>query len=304
MPELKPLKTRYSREYGQKSLKSTKSVLTDDSITKMSEADVLIRRSRGVFELQAHFKDNVVTYIKEILKKKKQVKILEIGFGEGRCLLELAYIFSNFAGNSLKLYGINLRREGGVYKKNDLLKNAKKFGLKISSNLLPEIYFYDAGEGLKFKSNFFDLIISQTTFLYIGDKAKLLEEIWRTLKFGGKALIQADGTLSSYDNYKNYPNFLKENLETPRFLIYKKNKLIRLSKYLEKICPDYDIKITKNKFTDRAFVIRKNRKGNLKLNLKYDKNSSLVLHDFRKTNKITIKNLHIWNGIRSIHKVI
>ena len=50
---------------------------------------------------------DVVKYIKQLLKKKKQIKVLEVGTGYGRALLELKKIF----GEKIETHGINLEPE-------------------------------------------------------------------------------------------------------------------------------------------------------------------------------------------------
>jgi len=183
-------------------------------------------RERGLKLMEERFGNNLIQkFIRNKLKLKKEVRVLEIGFGEGRCLLDLRELFPD---KNLILYGINDKRKGNLRKKSDFLKNAKRFNLSISKSGLPNIHFYDVGEGLKFESNYFDLIISQVSFHYVGDKAKLLEEIWRTLKFEGKAYLHID-----LDYKEKSPDFMKFNKETPFFIIYNKGKIMKLSSYLK-----------------------------------------------------------------------
>lgn len=251
-------------------------------------------RIRGLDKMEIRFGKNnpLKKFIKKRLKSEKVVRVLEFGFGEGKCLLDLRTIFSN---KQIELYGINKKKEGGMYKKSDFVKNAKKFGLPIpKTTLLPKPFFYDAGKGLHFKSNYFDIIISQIAFPYVGDKSKLLEEFWRVLKPQGQAFLNVD----SYETY--YPDFLQINKETPRFVIYKNNKLIKLSDHLNKFRKKgFEIEFKKKKDKALRFILmNKNTTKPLKLGLKYDDDSSFNLTVFNKQKKIE----GVWWGKRSVFK--
>ena len=247
-------------------------------------------RIRGLDKMEIRFGKNkpIERFIKKRLKSEKVVRVLEFGFGEGKCLLDLRTIFPD---KRVELYGINKKKEGGMYRRSDFVKNAKKFKLSIPK-LLPKPFFYDAGEGLKFKSNYFDIIISQIAFQYVGNKSKLLEEFWRILKPQGKAFLNVD----SYETY--YPDFLQINKETPRFVIYEDNKLIKLSGHLSKFRKKgFDVRFKRNK-TLRFVLMSKNRTKPLKLGLRYDDDSSFNLTIFSKEKNIE----GVWWGTRSVFK--
>ena len=251
-------------------------------------------RTRGLDKMEIRFGKNkpIERFIKKRLKSEKVVRVLEFGFGEGKCLLDLRTIFPD---KRVELYGINLKKEGGMHSRADFAKNAKKFGLSIPKPaLLPKPVFYDAGEGLRFKSNYFDVIISQVAFPYVGNKSKLLEEFWRVLKLQGKAFLNVD----SYEKY--YPDFLQINKETPRFVIYEDNKLIKLSRHLSKFRKKgFDVRFKKKKNRALRFVLmEKNITKPLKLGLKYDDNSSFNLTRFHEEKNV----LGVWWGTRSVFK--
>jgi SAM-dependent methyltransferase len=245
--------------------------------------------------MEARFGKNkpIERFIKKRLKSEKVVRVLEFGFGEGKCLLDLRTIFPD---KQVELFGVNKKKEGGMYKRSDFVKNAKKFGFSVPKlALLPKPFFYDAGKGLRFKSNYFDIIISQIAFPYVDDKSKLLEEFWRVLKPQGKAFLNVD----SYEIY--YPDFMQINKETPRFVIYKGNKLIKLSAHLNKFRKKgFDIRFKKKKNRALRFVLmKKNRTKPFKLRLKYDDDSSFNLTRFHKEKKIQ----GVWWGTRSVFKI-
>ena len=160
--------------------------------------------------------------------------------------------------------------------------------------LLPKPFFYDAGKELRFKSDYFDIIISQVAFPYVDNKAKLLEEFWRVLKPGGKAFLNID----SYEKY--YPDFMQINKETPRWIIYDNKKLIKLSAYLDKFRKKgFDIKFKRKINRALRFVLmEKNTTKPLNLCLKYDNDASFDLTVFNKEKKIQ----GVWWGNRSVFK--
>ncbi len=247
-------------------------------------------RIRGLEKMEARFGNNLIQkFIRQRLSTENTVRILELGFGEGVCLLELRALFPD---KRVKFYGINDIKKGNMKKRSDFLENAKKFGIDVPKNLLPKPFFYDAGKGLHFDDNYFDAIISQVAIPYVGDKSKLLEEFWRVLKPQGKAFLHID----TYEKF--YPDFLQVSKETPRFVIYKKGKLIKVSEHLNKFRKkgfDVRFKIKKGK-ANRCVLMKKTTTKPLKLGLRYDEDSSFDLTRFNKEKKIR----GVWWGTRSV----
>ncbi len=176
------------------------------------------------------------------------------------------------------------------------MDQAKRFKLSIPTlTLLPKPFFYDAGNGLKFESDYFDVIISQVAFHYIGDKAKLIEEFWRVLKPKGKAFLEID----SYKTH--YPDFLQINKETPRFIIYRNGKLVKLSSHLKKFRDKgYNIRLKRKKSGIAGYLLmEKNITKPLNLKLTYDEDSSFDLTRFVGEKKRN----GVWWGNRSVFEV-
>ncbi len=142
-------------------------------------------RLRGLSEAKERLGD-LVKECNKILKTKKKIKVLEIGCGYAKILIELKKVF----GNKIETHGINLEERWRI-------ELVKKFTLsnKLCSNkefkdLAPKIHIADVGIKIPLKSNSFDLIFSQASFQYVHDKAKALEEINRLLTKEGKAIIE------------------------------------------------------------------------------------------------------------------
>jgi len=254
----------------------------------------LFFRTRGLKELQERFDDNILKTIEDISKRQKIVKILEIGFGEGKALLEASSINTNIYG-----YGINDKKRSTLSSSKDLINNSKKFNIKLYHT--PKIYFYDAGNGLKFKSNYFDIIFSQVAIHYVGDKAKLLEDVWRVLKKDGYAFLNIDGGLKGA-----HPDFMYFHKDSPRFVIHNKNREIVSTKklfdgYKKK---GYDIKfnIRKDLRYNITVVMHKNVDKKLDLGLEYDGNSTIYLTPLRESDKYKF-DTGIWWGTRSVYSI-
>lgn len=229
------------------------------------------------------------------MKSSKTVRVLEIGCGEGRVLMQLRRLFP-----SIELYGINKEPWQAMKGQKSLLTTAthykifKKSELKKLKPVLPKIYFYDA-EKLRFRDNFFDLIISQASIHYIRRKDRLLEDVWRVLKKGGVALLH-------FDSYKKkYPRFMQQ--DAPRFVVYKNKRIVPLSAIVKNLRrKGFDIRLKRKynaqlKFMGVNMFIRKNSGRKLRLNLKFEEGCSFDLKRFRRR-----KNDDIFFGYRSVFR--
>jgi ubiquinone/menaquinone biosynthesis C-methylase UbiE len=144
---------------------------------------------------------------------------------------------------------------------------------EIKKVKLPKIHFYNA-RNLRFKDNYFDLVISQVSIQYVDRKDHLLEEVWRVLKKGGKAFLNIDA------RYNEMPDFL--DFETPRFIIYKKGKLFPVKKLVSQLKrKGYDISYRLCKEKEQGIlkhrvniIMNKNTQKRFRLNLNYVKDSS------------------------------
>jgi ubiquinone/menaquinone biosynthesis C-methylase UbiE len=260
--------------------------------------DKLWYRLRGLERMEDRFGNNLIQkFIEKRLESEKQVRVLEIGFGEGKCLIDLSV---KFPQKKVNLYGINIKKLGNMHKKSDFLSNARKFGEEIEKDNLPTPYFYDAGKGLKFKDNYFDIIISQVAIHYVWDKAKLIEEVWRTLKLNGKAFLHVDGHLK-----ENYPDWMRFNKETSRFIIYKNGSMVKTSNYISSFKEkgfNITMKNSKSKPDQKIILIEKNTPKKLDLNLKFDGNSTIDLSKLKGSDEFKTDG-GVWWGARSVFRI-
>jgi len=275
-------------------IKKLSKIRKEDTNYKRFEENKLFFRTRGLDKLQERFDEDIVKTIQELSNNKKVVRILEIGFGEGKALLEACSLGRNIYG-----YGVNDKKRSTLSSSKDLMNNSKKFDIKVYHT--PKIYFYDAGYGLKFKDNYFDIIFSQVTIHYVGDKAKLIEDVWRIMKKGSKAFLNIDGGLKGAQ-----PDFMYLHNDSPRFIVYDRNKKIistksLFNKYRKK---GYDIKfnVRKDERLNITLVMCKNNDKGLDLGLIYDGNSTIYLSKLKDMDKYKF-DTGIWWGARSVYRI-
>ncbi|MFQ5543608.1 MAG: class I SAM-dependent methyltransferase [Nitrospiria bacterium] len=160
------------------------------------------------------------------------MKVLEVGFGYGRALLELAW---QFRQENISFLGINKKKQTPMGNIGDLIGIAREYDIIPEENMdefnLPEIFFYDASS-LHFEDASVDLIYSAVTIRFIDRKAEFLEEVCRVLKPGGVALLQIGEANWDYP----YSRICDQTMLTPyfnRFVLKHKDELIPLPTYLK-----------------------------------------------------------------------
>lgn len=256
-------------------------------------------RSRSLVDFNKKFSERAVEKtLEKAIESEDIVRVLEIGCGEGRVLMELRKLFSN-----IEIYGINKKPWAAMRGESSLKRTGTYYNIfgreEIKEVKLPKVSFYDAGNGLRFKDNYFDLVISQVAIQYIKRKDILLEEVWRVMKKNGKAFLHVDGMLEA-----SLPDFMLQN--TPRFLIYKNDKVYPLSSFVRDLRKrGYDIfyksmsEIDDNIVKKRIMLtIKKNNSSPLELGLELDEASSFDLSMLEKEYKG-----HPILGYRSVYRI-
>lgn len=250
---------------------------TKQGVTVGNVKRVYLSRNRSLADFDAKFGGGVIEKtLRKALRSREPVRLLEIGCGEGRVLMELRKLFP-----SVELHGINKKPWPAMRGPKSLIATAINYGIFTKQEAmrvsLPALHFYDATE-LRFPDGYFDVVISQVSIYQMKRKDLLLEEIWRVLKKGGKAFLHIDSM------YEDYPDFISQ--ETPRFIIYKNNRLHPLSRFIKELKDKgYDM-TCKMAFGTQAgdadlkrahIVMHKNREAKLELNLAFDDLSSFDL---------------------------
>jgi SAM-dependent methyltransferase len=191
---------------------------------------------------------NLVIPIKNLLKKKKKIRILEVGTGFGRALLELKQLF----GDKIEVFGTNHENDW-----NQKLTNEYALDQGFLKNKIPKIYTkFDGGKKFHFKSSSFDFIFCQATMQYIRDRALFIEEINRILTKEGLAILELQ------EFRADHPKKYQEMIE-----ILKNKKKINFLKYLKQF---KNIKIKKSTGRSWHYIIMK-KLDNFNLNLKIKK---------------------------------
>lgn len=188
-----------------------------------------------------------INYVKQIFKKKPKIKILEVGTGYGRALLELKKIFKD----KVEVTGTNLEPE---YNRALTKKYALSQNLFNGNKNLPKIYALDAGKKLPFKNESFDFVFCQATMQYIPDKILFIEETNRVLTKHGMAVLE----LQEYRDH--HPKEYWDMIE-----VWAHGKKINILTYLKKF---KNIKIKKSKGRCWHYIIMKKAKK-LDFNLRF-----------------------------------
>ncbi|MFQ5450069.1 MAG: class I SAM-dependent methyltransferase [Nitrospinaceae bacterium] len=212
--------------------------------------------------------------------KRKPIKVLEVGFGYGRALMELAYGFRNLA---VDFHGITLPSEKKPPLTNSgaLIDIAVHYGVASRENFKnippPTIYFYDA-TNLHFENEKLDFIYSVVTVRFMTNKARFLEEVCRVLRPGGIALLHLG------ESRWDYPHGLASKDKqltsyTSRFILKYGQELIPLPDYLRL----FDGKGFKFQFLETSRCVLKITKvdpGQLDFQLKLNPDFSAPMREF------------------------
>lgn len=147
--------------------------------------------------------------IDDLLDRRSSVTVLELGFGEGRALMELATAYRD---QPVRFYGVDGSQVEPVERAEDLRETARRYGISNgvgSPARLPDVRFYrlglptrsgvsQAGHELKFDAESVDLVYSAVMLRFVWDKVRVLEDVARVLRSGGTALIHLGGPACRY----------------------------------------------------------------------------------------------------------
>ena len=225
-------------------------------------------KARGLKSIKRKIGD-ITKVIDELQKKRGKIHIFELGVGIGNAIMALSKKY----GKRAKLSGMNLKKSHGIKNKKDFVTHALKSKVikkgDINNISIPSIYIGDAGERIPLKSNSVDFVYSITTFFFVPNKAKAIEEIYRILKPKGIAVIHFKYFIKEFP--KDYQNV---------FVIKDKEKRISVINYLRRF-RKYGIRIknTKQKFPGVKILEIIKLKKHLNLKLKIDEKNSIKLEE-------------------------
>ncbi|MFH1607700.1 MAG: class I SAM-dependent methyltransferase [archaeon] len=224
-------------------------------------------KTRGLASVKRKIGD-ITLVIDNLLEKKKKICIMELGVGFGNAIMGLS---KKYGKNKVQLIGVNKLKIHGIETKEDFVKHALSYRIIKKSDLknmsVPRIIIGDAGKKIPLPNNSVDFIYSITTFFFIPNKAKAIEELYRVLKPEGKAII----------HFKHYvPEFPKEYRNL--FNIRKEKAKIRVVDYLKRF-KVYGITLKKTKSRGTNILLIEKKKKSLDLKLKFIENESYILRE-------------------------
>lgn len=178
------------------------------------------------------------------------LRVLEIGCGEGRALLELRRRFPDAA-----LHGIN-RHPWDAMRGSESLPDVARFHTifteaELAAVALPVIHFLDA-QRLPFADGSFDVVLSQGAIHYMARKDRVLEEVWRVLAPEGEAFLHID----------TWQDDLPDVLEppTPRIAISRAGRPLAVRTLVEEVAgAGFDVSYAERTLLGRSICIRMRR---------------------------------------------
>jgi SAM-dependent methyltransferase len=196
-------------------------VPTEDRTRSLDHIENMLRAAGGI-EVSA----------RELLKRRSPIDVLEVGFGHGRALLELAW---RLRDGDVTFHGVDIGYKSPIEVREDLRGIAREHDIVPAADIdafeLPHIDFYDATR-LRFEDESIDLIYSAVTIRFMRDKALFIEEACRVLRPGGHAILHIG------ENNWDYPAgpIADERILTPytsRLVLKHGDELIPLPAYLK-----------------------------------------------------------------------
>ncbi len=254
-------------------------------------------RGRGIESARFFFAGPVIE--DEIAARMSRgCRVLEIGCGHGRMLLELA---ARFPG--IELDGLNRFPTAAVTGSSSLAYFARRYGLPApgTTGPAPRVHFGDAAR-LAFADGTFDVIVSQVTLQHVERKDLAIQEAWRVLKPGGIALLQLDV------GGETAPDVLRG--ETPRFVVYRESAPDSRVPFAEFVAALAARGIDAQRvhatagnegkrFTHVALRLDTRGDAPLDLGLEFDRRSSFHLATLKRDPK---KRSNWWWGFRSVYR--
>lgn len=256
-------------------------------------------RTRGLREIERLLRaaGGVEAAVSALLAQRTPIDVLEVGFGHGRALLELAW---RFRDDDVAFHGIDLGYKSGIGSREDLRAVARTYEIVPEADVdgfeLPDIHFYDATR-LRLPDESVDLVVSAVTIRFMHDKAAFIEEVCRVLRPGGRAILHVGEANWDYP----WGPAVDDRLLTPytsRLVLRHGDELIPLGAYLELFAGEtFRFGLTPE--TRCILTVEKRAPGSLALDLDYDDELSMP------GRRLPLKNRHgeVRGGFRTVYDV-
>jgi arsenite methyltransferase len=187
----------------------------------------------------------------ETIPLKQNINALDIGFGTGYPVIEIA----ERLGNSCRIYGVDIWRPG-----------AQRALQKIAVHELQNLTLLLArAENLPFRDQYFDLITSNNGLNNVEDLQKSLAECFRTCKKGGRLIFTINLPDTMKEFYRIFESVLKDQklenqIDKMEEHIYQKRKpLNEMCEMVERAGFNVDKKIEKSfsyRFADGTTMLQ------------------------------------------------
>lgn len=254
--------------------------------------------SRPLADFDAKFGAGVIVRTIEARRQANApVRVLEIGCGEGRVLMQLRRAFPD-----AELHGVNRRPWDLMQGSQSLPQMAVHYGIyaphEMAGVVLPAIHFFDA-EAIPFIPGCLDVVISQVAIPYVARKDRLLSDVWRVLKPGGTAFLHLDSTRGDEVDMLGG--------DTPCFVLFRGTDRVPAADYFAAIRSNgFDLQYAIQPFREGSenrfrylLVMRKNRDDPLTLGLDFDEERSF---DFTRLHRSPADWGSLW-GFRSLYRI-
>ena len=238
--------------------------------SRTDRADGFDSRNRNLEHIDQIFRATgaPADFIADLLDRHQSLAVLEIGFGWGIALLELAW---RFRSNNVAFYGIDIEEKPELSSPEGIVTFARERGIipKHQSDTfnIPSLYFCDASTlGLDDES--MDFIYSAVTIRFIRKKIEFIEDVARVLRPGGKALLHIGESNWHYP----HTHICDQRILTPhtsRLILKYEKELIPLTDYFKLFEGNtFEFHFTEN--SRCILTISKLRTGKLDLNLEFN----------------------------------
>lgn len=235
---------------------------TEDRTRSLAHIEHLLRAAGGV-----------ESAVGDLLEQRSPIDVLEVGFGHGRALLELAW---RLRDRDVTFHGVDVGYKSPVQTREDLRDVARTNGIVPEPELdqfeLPFVHIYDATR-LHFPEESLDLVFSAVTIRFIRDKALHIEEVCRVLRPGGRAILHISEANWDYP----WGTISDDRVLTPytsRFVLKHEDELVPLPDYLRLFEGDV-FRFGFTPSTRCILIIDKLASGSLSLDLDYNDELSM-----------------------------
>lgn len=197
-------------------------------------ADGLDSRNRGAAQVDEIFKavGGPADFITDLLTDHPTLKVLEVGFGWGVALLELAW---RFRSQDVAFFGIDIEAKPELATPEGIVAFARERGIvpaaQVAELRVPSLHFHDASS-LHFEDESMDFVYSAVTIRFIKKKIEFIEEVARVLRPGGKALLHLGESNWNYPHGRASAQPLLTSF-TSRLILKHGDELIPLPEYFK-----------------------------------------------------------------------